>query len=209
MYSQIDRIIFPNWCEVYQLASHQCVYPIFKNGTNSLKFAQQKNNWKILVNEQIKKVDTITVYWRPAFERFVSGVNSYIQWEQRDHEFLNQKNILHFVKKYLFLDRHFCPQYFWLINLNRYMNKDAKILIKPLDDINDIVNNLNLKPNWELPDAPHDPVSSELKEELSNFKESLFLKMDDKLFDNFKHTEVEFDDIKNTLIQGNLWNVLG
>lgn len=208
MYSQIDRIIFPNWCEVYQTASHQYVYPIFKNGTNSLEASQQKNNWKIFVNEQIKKINNITVFWRPAFERFVSGVNSYVQWEQRDHKFLEQKTILYFVKKYLFLDRHFCPQYFWLINLNRYMNKDAKILIKPLSDINAIVDNLNLKPNWELPNEPHFPPSDELRKELLNFKESPFLKMDDTLFESFKNTEISFNDIKNKLVEEKLWNVL-
>lgn len=211
MYNHIDRIIFPNWCEVYQTASHQYVYPIFKNGTNSLKVSQLKNNWKILINEQLKKLDTIVVFWRPAFERYISGVNSVIQFELRDNTHLDVNTIKFFIKKYPFLDRHYCPQYFWLINLMKYTK--CKVLIKPLSKINDIVD-INLKPGQPWPDGLHvhqksqgtklqEPINTKLLEEFDYMKDNDYLKIDDKIFETYVEQPTQIEEIEK------IWNALG
>ena len=58
MLSPLDRIIFPDRCEVIEvIPSQRYVYPIFKNGRSSLSEAADKNNWRIRINNQIKKID--------------------------------------------------------------------------------------------------------------------------------------------------------
>jgi hypothetical protein len=46
---------------------------------------------------------------------------------------LDKNTALHFVEKYLYLNRHFCPQLFWLFNLKRFSN--AKYNIQPIQQI--------------------------------------------------------------------------
>ena len=58
MLSHLDRIIFPDRCEVIEvIPSQRYVYPIFKNGRSSLYITAEKNNWRIRLNDQIKKIN--------------------------------------------------------------------------------------------------------------------------------------------------------
>jgi len=144
MFSKIDNIIFPNSCEVIQLASQQFVFPIMKNGSSSFLGQIQKQirtDWKIIVDEDIKKIDSpIIVFLRSPRERFISGVNTYLQHLERDYPGLDQKTILWFVDNYIFLNRHYCPQFFWLINFSRFINPKVKLVLKPMSEITEFVN---------------------------------------------------------------------
>jgi len=139
VFSEIDSIIFPDSCEVIETVPSQLyVYPIFKNGSSSLYETQKRMHWNSVYNEQIGSIKTpITVYLRDPRERFVSGVNTFVQHCHRDFENLDTTTILHFVQRYLFLNRHYAPQFFWLINLARYSS--APLHLQNVDAVNQIV----------------------------------------------------------------------
>jgi hypothetical protein len=121
MFSHLDDIIFPDSCEVIQVASQQFVYPIFKNGSSSLINSIDEKDWHIIDINCISSISSpITVFLRNPRDRFISGVNTYVQHMIKTNPNLDSQTILFFVDQYYFLNRHFCPQFFWLINLARY-----------------------------------------------------------------------------------------
>jgi hypothetical protein len=115
-----------------------------KNGSSSFFMQIQKQirtDWKVIVNEDIKKIDCpITIFLRSPWERFISGVNTYLQHLERDHPGLDRKTVLWFVDNYMFLNRHYCPQFFWLINLNRFINPEVKLVLEPISEITKFAN---------------------------------------------------------------------
>ena len=121
MFSELEKIIFPDRCEILEIVpSQRYIFPIFKNGSSSLREYQPNTNWKTIVNEEIGKINgTITVFLRDPKQRFISGVNTFVQHLLRTQQ-LDVPTVLYFVKNYLFLNRHYCPQFFWLVNLARY-----------------------------------------------------------------------------------------
>jgi hypothetical protein len=135
MFSEIDKTIFPDSCEVLEIVPSQLfVYPIFKNGSSSLTESVIDMGWKIITKSDIPNIQTpITVFLRDPKERFISGVNTFLQHCHRDCQGLDTKTILFFVEKYLFLNRHYAPQFFWLINLARY--SQAPMQFRHMDDI--------------------------------------------------------------------------
>jgi len=139
MFFELDTIVFPTRCEVIEIVpSQHYVYPIFKNGSTSLRITQKITKWRSVCNKEIEQIQApITVYLRNPKKRFVSGINTFVQHCLRDCPELDINTILYFVKKYLFLNRHYAPQFYWLINLARYST--APLLFQKLDDINKIV----------------------------------------------------------------------
>ena len=139
MLSQLDRIIFPNRCEVIEVIPlQQYVYPIFKNGSSSLYATAKQNKWRIKLNEQIKQINQIDVILRDPQERLISGIDTFIQYTIRDNPNLDNNTVQWFALNYLHLDRHYCPQFVWLINLARYLNINAKLNFLSMADINTI-----------------------------------------------------------------------
>jgi hypothetical protein len=128
MLSRIDEIIYPNRCEVIEFTDPQrFVYPIFKNGSSSITEYAQYQNYKILFNEQIKKPITIEVILRDPMSRFISGINTFVSNIKRDNPNLDIDTIIYFAENYLFLNRHYAPQLSWLLNLNKYLHKNARL----------------------------------------------------------------------------------
>jgi len=148
MLSRIDDIIFPDRCEVIEIeASQRYIYPIFKNGYTSLSEYVQARKCKILFNEQIGKLTDINIIIRNPQERFISGVNTYVYNTKRDNPHLDLDTIIYFVENYLFLNRHYAPQFSWLVNLTRYANKTTtKLHLHGIDLLKEFTP-LVLKPN--------------------------------------------------------------
>jgi hypothetical protein len=139
MLSYLDRIIFPNRCEVLEIIpSQRYVYPIFKNGSSSLHKQAEQSNWRVKINEQISRCHIIHVVIRDPQERFVSGVNTFIQWTMRDHPDLDINTVSWFAQQYLFLDRHYATQFMWLLNLARYLGPDAKLCFLSMLDFDQL-----------------------------------------------------------------------
>lgn len=132
MFCEIDSILFPHSCEVLEIVPSQLyVFPIFKCGHSSLHTSARRDGWRTLANEEIANINaTITVFLRDPRSRFVSGVNTYLQHIKRDYPDLDERTVLWFVDNYLFLNRHYCPQFFWLLNLAKFAGSNVKLKLE-------------------------------------------------------------------------------
>jgi hypothetical protein len=177
MLSHLDRILFPDRCEVIEIEpSQRYVYPIFKNGSSSLRIAARKNNWRIKINEQIAQLDNIDIVIRRPLERFISGINTYVQMTSRDNPTLDPATILWFAKNYLFLNKHYCPQLHWLLHLSRYIKSKTRLNFIGMDGIESITS-LYIPPN------DVNPVTPEIQEQLLNLKNNeMYLRIDEIIF---------------------------
>ena len=129
MLSQLDNIIFPDRCDVLEIVpSQRYVYPIYKNGSSSL----YKSGFRLMDHDELPTIPIVDIYVRNPYDRFVTGVNTFLQ----HNENLDRATVLHFISNYLFLNRHFCSQFHWLVNLQRFTN--AKIRINSIDSLTDI-----------------------------------------------------------------------
>lgn len=146
MLSRIDDIIYPNRCEVIELASQRYIYPIYKNGSSSLIDYAKQQGYKTLLNEQIKQILNIDVVLRDPLSRFLSGFNAYVYNTKRDHPQLDVDTIIYFAENYLFLNRHYAPQLTWIINLSKYTNKNTKLRLHSMSTLNTFTP-LSVKPN--------------------------------------------------------------
>lgn len=176
MFSRIDEIIYPPRCEVIEFLDPQrFVYPIFKNGSNSLKEFAQDQNYKIFVNEQLKNIDTIDILLRNPTERYLSGVKTFVNNTKRDNPQLDIDTILYFAENYLFLNRHYAPQLSWLINLNRYTT--AKLRFFGMESLLDYTP-LNIRPTEYM------YFDDDVKQRLSNnIHNEMYVRLDNLLLD--------------------------
>jgi hypothetical protein len=126
MLSYIDPILFPDECEILEVSATHYVYPIFKNGSSGLK----EKSLRTLTPEQVANVECVTVYLREPFERYVSGVQTYLAY----HPEFDRATTLSMIEQYLFLDRHFTLQFHWIVNLQRH-NKNIQMTLRSTNEL--------------------------------------------------------------------------
>ena len=175
MLSQIDTILFPDSCEVLEVAPRRFVYPIHKNGSTSL----HNSGFRKLELEEIKQLDMIEVFVRDPVDRYVSGVTKFVE----DTE-LDDYTVLHFVDNYLFLNNHYAPQFYWLLNLQRFT--EAKLILRPLDQLNTIT-------------KLHHNISDKNKLVRVSNKVQFYLKLDQVLVGELLGKTVTFKQIVQTI----------
>ena len=135
MRTALDTELFPDPCEVVEIPLHnQWVYLIQKNGNSSLRIQQERENLAMFANDEIRALDHVDVYIRNPRDRYVSGVNTYLQHLQRDHPELDSSTAFWFAKRYKFLNTHYLPQFHWLANLSGYLRSDTKMRIRDFKD---------------------------------------------------------------------------
>jgi hypothetical protein len=178
MLSQLDRIIFTDRCEVIEIVpSQRYVYIIFKNGHTSFLAARKRNRWKICINQQIQKIKSIDVIIRNPQDRLVSGINTFIQHTLRDNPNLDPATVQWFAQNYLHLDRHYCSQFSWLLNLARYTDINTKLNLLPMTEISNITG-FNQKPP-EVQEA-----STDLIKQITQIKNNeMYQRIDTVIFD--------------------------
>ena len=113
-------------CQVFQVGEHT-VYPIFKNGYSSLN----KDKDKVYLNDEIAQCSNITVLLRDPEARFVSGVNEYCNITKMKIE-----EAYPLIKQGHIVDRHFAPQYIWLMHLYKFYK--GNVVLKPFAHIQNI-----------------------------------------------------------------------
>ena len=129
-------------CAVVEIGEHT-VYPIFKVGSNTLMAAADR----IHINRDIRNCHDITVLIRDPAERFISGLNEHCQQ--------NNLDITHaweMVDRGQLVDRHFAPQYLWLMNLYRFYK--GTVTLRSFDHIKKITNKHNGKALTEKIQVP-------------------------------------------------------
>ena len=180
MLSQLDNIIFPDRCEVLEVAPQRYVYPIYKNGYSSLS----NSGFRVLTMSELSKLDTVEIFVRDPIERFFSGLSTWI--EHNDH--LDKNTMLFMAGHHLFINRHYSPQFHWLVNLRRFTT--AKIKINPIADLSTITN-LRLNEN-----------KNKVHYDISHFsKVAFYMQLDKVLTENFIGQTVEFTEIVATVRQ--------
>jgi len=196
MLSHLDCIIFPDRCEVIEvIPSQRYVYPIFKNGSSSLYWQATQSKWKIKINEQIKKLHKIEIILRNPQQRLISGFNTFVQHVIRDHPELDSTTVTWFAKNYLFLNRHYCPQFFWLINLSRYISSDAILSFTPMNDIASITEFHRLPPGVE-------PITTEIVEQAHSIPNiEMYQRIDQVLFTHCLGQSMTFANVLSTVHQ--------
>ena len=184
MFSEVDSIIFPDSCEVIQVASQQFVYPIFKCGRSSLTLSMESKGWTFVAEKDIPTIaGPITIFLRDPRDRFLSGVNTYLQHLENEGNNLDQHTVLYFINRYLFLNRHYAPQFFWLLNLARFTGPDTLVTFSSMTEIGRLTD-LNHR-------ADVDPITNELREKIESFdwsKLELYYYLDQILLDHIGKT---------------------
>lgn len=127
MLSYLDPLLFPDEILVIELTKNRYVYPIFKNGSSSLFETAERT----LGIERIAQLGHIEVFVREPFERYVSGVQTYL----RMNPHLDRATALSMIDEYLFLNRHFTLQFHWIVNLARF-NPKIWMTFKPMEELN-------------------------------------------------------------------------
>lgn len=108
---------------VYQLNDKRYVFPIFKNGSTALDF----NKWKEIPFDEISTLNEIEIFVRDPKRRMLSGIHTFLKFLEEKIGTVDKKTALYFIKTYFYLDRHFSPQVFWLLDLGRIYNGNIKV----------------------------------------------------------------------------------
>jgi len=210
MFSEIDSIIFPDSCEVIQVASQHFVYPIFKCGRSSLTVSMESKGWTFVAEKEIANISVpITIFLRDPRDRFFSGVNTYLQHLDNEGNDLDQHTALYFINRYLFLNRHYAPQFFWLLNLARFSGHDTLVTFSPMAEISQLTD-LNHRADVE-------PITNQLREKINSFnwsKLELYYYLDDilmgfvgktiSLYDLIKYVQTDHSDLYKLVFQKTL-----
>jgi hypothetical protein len=190
MLTQFDYELYPDDCEVVEIPLHnQFVYLIQKNGSTSLRNDIKEQNLRIIRNQDIKNLSNVDVYIRSPFERYLSGVNTYIQHLQRDNPQLDQYTCMWFATQYNFLNRHYLSQFLWIANLSRYINADCNITLRKFSEISIITKHKKR--------AGISPATEEFNKQIksminSNLQLWMFL---DQMLEDMCGTSLTFDEI--------------
>ena len=178
MLSYLDPILFPDECEILVGKNGQLIYPIYKNGSSSLR----ADHPDLVPRDQLQnRVAQVQVYVREPFERFVSGVQTYL----KNNPHLDRATALTMIDQYLFLDRHFALQFHWLVNLVRQTN-DPWITIIPWTELSNAT-----ELTWNV--LARDETLIEYFK--PNTKLWYYLQLDKVVTEEFVNKTVKFQDI--------------
>lgn len=118
--------LFNTDCIVIDTGSHT-VYPIYRVGYTSLMSDADRT----YTNKQISKCEHINIVIRNPNDRFVSGINEYCNQNR-----LDIKKTWELIKQEKLIDRHFAPQYIWLVHLYKFYK--GRVTLKPFEYISEI-----------------------------------------------------------------------
>ena len=179
MLSYLDKKLFPTHIQVVELYDGRNVYLIHKNGSTTLNSIKKRS----LHTSEISQLEIIDIFVRDPYQRFLSGVMTYAK--KIDVTVTELSKIINDVH---FINNHFSPQLFWVINLQRFTK--ATIRINNLVTLTDITTtNKNKQLEYNELDI-HFKHNSNLK---------YYLELDYVLFENYMNQTVTFVDILTTL----------
>ena len=93
MLSFLDPVLFPDNYQIYELTPNQFVYPIYKNASSTIA----KVSLRDVPYYQHADIKTVEVYLREPFDRYVSGVQTYLSHRPE----LDRETALKFIEKFL------------------------------------------------------------------------------------------------------------
>lgn len=138
--------------------------------------------WTFVPTKRLPDIrQPITVFLRDPRDRFVSGVNTFVQ--HLSSENLDTHTVLYFVNRYLFLNRHYAPQFFWLLNLYKHVGPDTLVTLRAMSDISELTHRHS--------HADVEPITPELEARIQGFdwsKLELYFYLDQILLDHLNQT---------------------
>ena len=165
-------------------------YPIYKNGKTSLWRYAKENNCKTFINKELKTLNYIVVYLRNPLERFISGVHTYLEFENLGSQ---EDTVLKQIEEITVCDRHFVPQFVWLIHLSKYFKGTVRI---------DSVSELYLAiPNRGKPPIPE--ITYKRRQKIKKINSKKYTDIDEKIIEKYMCRSVKLE----TLIK-EFYNVL-
>jgi len=166
--------LFGKVCEVHLLENGEYVFPIHKNGQSAIR--QHSKN--ILYNQQIQRVENVTVYMREAEQRYRVGVATYIDHNNK----LDKNTLLHLINTRQLLNNHFCSQYHWLQHLRRFA-PNVQLQLKDYSQI-------PIQEKWNVStrlDIPHVDIDTH------------WCDIDNKIYNTFVGTTTTFEEIEKCI----------
>ena len=152
------------------------VYPIFKNGSTQL--LAQKD--KLIVNNDIKSLKNIVVILRDPTERFIAGVNKVAFVKKTTVAKTMTK-----IKNNKLIDRHFIPQFIWLLHLKKYFDGDVKLT--PMYTLDRLLTNKTRDESWPKNTITVNPIKK-------------FINIDEKIIQKYMHKNIKLKTIIKDLI---------
>ena len=178
-------------CEAISVEPYGFVaYPIYKNGRTSLWEYATDNNCKTFINEELKTLDHIIVYLRNPLERFISGVHTYLEFENLGSQ---EDTILKQIEEMTVCDRHFVPQFIWLIHLSKYFKGTVRI-----DSVSELYQAI---PNRGSPSIPE--ITNKRKQKIKKINSKNYTDVDEKIIEKYMCKSIKLE----TLIK-EFYNVL-
>jgi len=186
MFKNLTDILTTN-CKVVKFNNEQFIYPIFKNGRSSLIEYSNKNNLLLLENKEISNLKKITVFLRSPEERFVSGVYTFFYLAKQSID----ENTLKKIENFDIINRHFVPQYLWLLHLYKYFK--GIIEFKPVLEL------YNLIPNrdgpWTNNFTPWKTITQEEKDKILSIKHKKYIDVDEKIIKKYLNKSVKLEKL--------------
>ena len=164
------------------------IYPIFKNGRTSLYHYGLKKKAKTFINEELKSLKHIHVFLREPKERFISGVNTYIEFENLGSR---EDAILKQIEEMKICDRHFIPQYFWLMHLSKYFK--GSVRLATIEELRLTISTRDepVKPNGT--EIPH--VTKKRKEKIKKINFKNYIDVDKKIIKKYINKTVVLENL--------------
>lgn len=179
MLSVLDKKLFPPTVQIIELPDSRVVYNIHKNGSSLLNFGKTRD----LNESEIAKLDIVDVFVREPYQRFLTGVSTYAKMIDID-----VGELAKVINDVYFINNHFCPQLFWIINLQRFTQ--AKIRINRISEL------LNLTKEIVNEGSAYQELDKYFKH---NQQLKYYIELDCVLWENFIGQTVSYDDIIHTL----------
>jgi hypothetical protein len=175
-------------CEVIKFNNEQFIYPIFKNGRSSLMTYAKKNTLQLLKNKEISNLKKITVFLRSPEDRFVSGVYTFFYLTNNQ---LIDKNILKKIESFDIVNRHFVPQYLWLLHLYKYFN--GIVEFKSVTELYELIPNRDGP--WTGNTNPWRAITQEEKNKILSIKHKKYIEVDEKIIKKYMNQSVELEKL--------------
>lgn len=170
-------------CKVVKFNNKQFVYPIFKNGRSSLIEYANKNNLPSLENKEILNLKKITVFLRSPEERFVSGVHTFFYLTNQSID----ENTLKKIENFDIINRHFVPQYLWLLHLYKYFK--GIIEVKSVRELYALIPNRDGP--WTGNTKIWKAITQEEKNKILSIKHKKYIEVDEKIIKKYMDQSVE------------------
>lgn len=187
MFKKLTNILTAD-CEVIKFYKDKFFYPIFKNGRSSLTMYAKEKNLAILKNKEISNLKKIIIFLRKPQERFVSGVWTFF-YLTNDH--VLDENVLKKIENFNIIDKHFVPQYIWLLHLYKYFK--GIIELRPVEELYKLVPN-RYGP-WYRNPLPWKKITQLEKDKILSIDHKKYIEVDEKIMKKYLKKNVSLKKI--------------